>query len=258
MPTTAQYLERFHLALLGELRPRQGRFEFVLKGGGNLRYFHRSVRYSQDIDLDILVGSVETVQDAVDLAMKSRPLRAILTAGNIEIKSYRASKQTQTTQRWTILLEVGLAVADKELALTKIEFAYRTEMFDYQDEIVTEYVPSEIARPHGIRSPLIAHYPAAPAMIQKIRTLVERSKVQSRDIFDLELLLRTNPNVNIRGRVSDDYVRAAISRVYEVTFDAYQSQVVAYLDDDYVNQYDSKDAWLQVQCVVIENLEAML
>lgn len=258
MPKTAQYLERFHLALLGVLRPRQDRFEFVLKGGGNLRYFHHSVRYSQDIDLDIPVGSVETVQDAVEAAMNSRPLRAILTAGNIEIKSYRAAKQTQTTQRWTILLEVGLAVADKGLAPTKIEFSYRPEMFDYQDEIVTEYVPSVIVRPHGIRSPLIAHYPAAPAMIQKIKTLVERSKVQSRDIFDLELLFRMNPKLNIRGRMSDDYVRAAISRVYEVTFDAYQSQVVAYLDDDYVDQHDSKDAWLQVQCAVIDYLEAML
>ena len=45
-------IEVFHLLLLGALPPRPGQHFAVLKGGGNLRFFHASPRYSQDLDFD--------------------------------------------------------------------------------------------------------------------------------------------------------------------------------------------------------------
>ena len=52
-----QVVESFHLALLTALGERGGRDAFVLKGGTNLRFFFDSLCYSEDIDIDVPVGS---------------------------------------------------------------------------------------------------------------------------------------------------------------------------------------------------------
>jgi hypothetical protein len=49
----ARLVERFHLLFLAQLVRRVKPGLFVLKGGCNLRFFHRSIRYSQDMDLDL-------------------------------------------------------------------------------------------------------------------------------------------------------------------------------------------------------------
>ena len=51
----AQVIELFHLAFLQVLQARLDQSRYVLKGGANLRYFFDSVRYSEDIDLDLLL-----------------------------------------------------------------------------------------------------------------------------------------------------------------------------------------------------------
>lgn len=51
----AQVVELFHLAFLQVLQARLDQARYVLKGGTNLRYFFDSVRYSEDIDLDLLL-----------------------------------------------------------------------------------------------------------------------------------------------------------------------------------------------------------
>jgi len=49
----AQVVEVFHIAFLDVLSSRLDPARYVLKGDANLRYFSESVRYSEDIDLDI-------------------------------------------------------------------------------------------------------------------------------------------------------------------------------------------------------------
>jgi hypothetical protein len=54
-PRGRQVIELFHLAFLQVLQARLDQSRYVLKGGANLRYFFDSVRYSEDIDLDLLL-----------------------------------------------------------------------------------------------------------------------------------------------------------------------------------------------------------
>lgn len=49
----AHTIECFHLGFLAVLRTRLDEGRYILKGGANLRYFFASVRYSEDIDLDV-------------------------------------------------------------------------------------------------------------------------------------------------------------------------------------------------------------
>lgn len=43
----------------------------ALKGGCNLRFFFGSVRYSEDMDLDVVVIAKETLKNQVDRLLKS-------------------------------------------------------------------------------------------------------------------------------------------------------------------------------------------
>ena len=47
-----EYVELFHLLFLDQLGRKLDKRFYALKGGANLRFFARSLRYSEDIDLD--------------------------------------------------------------------------------------------------------------------------------------------------------------------------------------------------------------
>ena len=71
--------EFFHLALLRHLATRLSGRAYAVKGDICLRFFHRSPRLSQDIDIDI-VSSVhfKTLQNAVDSILKGQAFAATL------------------------------------------------------------------------------------------------------------------------------------------------------------------------------------
>src|SRR5260370_29389771 len=51
--TEKQAIELFHLLFLQQLGTRVDKGLYALKGGCNLRFFFRSIRYSDDLDLDV-------------------------------------------------------------------------------------------------------------------------------------------------------------------------------------------------------------
>ena len=78
--------EGFHVVLLKALAERlQGR-DWVLKGGTNLRLYFSSIRFSEDIDLDVGKDVAGAMQRAIPAALADgdvqRRLRALgITAG---------------------------------------------------------------------------------------------------------------------------------------------------------------------------------
>jgi hypothetical protein len=61
LPETAAR-EVFHLLFLERLFVASQASQYVLKGGVNLRLFFGSPRYSEDMDLDVVAGSVTTLK----------------------------------------------------------------------------------------------------------------------------------------------------------------------------------------------------
>jgi len=53
-----QAVEIFHMLFLHAFGTRVDKSLYALKGGGNLRFFHKSIRYSEDIDLDVRPGEI--------------------------------------------------------------------------------------------------------------------------------------------------------------------------------------------------------
>mgnify|MGYP003338539853 CR=1 FL=1 len=73
---------------------------------GNLRFFFGSVRYSEDLDLDVQRVPTRTLRGRVDGLLESPRFLNPLRAAGIEISSASAPKQTDTTQRWKLALKV--------------------------------------------------------------------------------------------------------------------------------------------------------
>src|SRR5260221_5480236 len=124
MPFSArQCAEMFHLVFLRALVARgEDKGLFALKGGCNLRFFFQSVRYSEDIDIDVVVVAKDTLKRKVDRLLSAPLVASPLRSQGIEIVETSAPKQTETTQRWKVGLRApGMAVPLR----TKIEFSRR-------------------------------------------------------------------------------------------------------------------------------------
>lgn len=151
--TTAQAIECLQLGFLGVLRTRLDEGRYVLKGGANLRYFFGSVRYSEDIDLDI--NSVEgwKLEDQIDKTLASDTLTIVLRSAGVRILCDQITKpnQTDTTRRWKVQIAAdGLRSSIR----TKIEFSAGNG----EDRFALETVPDDVARPYAMRPPSVQHY----------------------------------------------------------------------------------------------------
>jgi hypothetical protein len=245
--THAQITEFFHVAFLDVLSRRLDPRRYVLKGGVNLRYFYESPRYSEDIDLDLKGVPPWSLEKKVDGVLGSGAIKLILRAGGLEIAEFSKPKQTETTRRWKIAIDVA---GRSEGVRTKVEFSNRNG----EERYALEAVPRRVVEPYALRPPTVQHYTDDVPTEQKVKALAGRSETQARDVFDLDLLLRRS---RLPGGSLDSRIRGeAADRALQLPFAAFRDQVLPFLEPDAVELYDSESAWEQMQTFVAETLEA--
>jgi hypothetical protein len=247
-----QSTELFHIVFLRALAAKgQDKGLVALKGDCNLRFFFGSVRYSEDMDLDVVVIAKDTLKNKVERLLRSPAVTAPLKTHGLTIVEISAPKQTETTQRW----KVGLRGPDDELPIrTKVEFSRRDDI----EGTKFEATDREVLRPYGLTPVLAAHYTTAPATRQKIHALAARTEPQARDVFDLALLLARPDAADLT--LDDDakkWLDAAIDHAMAISFDEYVSQVVAYLEPTHAEVYAGREAWDAMQADVFTRLEAL-
>jgi len=180
--TDKQYVELFHLLFLAQLGRKVDKRFCALKGGCNLRFFFKSPRYSQDMDLDAREIPVHRLQDRVNAILASKPFAQILQVKGIAIEHINDDKQTQTVQRW----KLGLVVPRVERPLpTKIEFSRRS----MSEEAKFEAIDPAIVAMYELQPMMTNHYAKQVAYQQKVQALINRKELQARDVFELDLLL---------------------------------------------------------------------
>jgi len=243
----AQVIELFHLAFLQVLQARLDQARYVLNAGANLRYFFDSVRYSQDIDLDIDGLAPWMLTEKVDGILASSTIDAVLRSSGLAVDGFTKSKQTDTTQRWKVSIAVS---GRREAVRTKIEFSHRNG----ERRHVLEPVAGRIVAPYALRAPTLQHYTVDAATEQKIKALAGRSETQARDVFDLDLLLRRQPLT--AGTIDPQILGHAAQRGLDLPFEAFRDQVLPFLDPEVVELYDSKASWEQMQLFVADTLLA--
>jgi hypothetical protein len=243
-----QAVELFHLVFLRALVSKgDDKSLFALKGGCNLRFYFDSIRYSEDIDIDVVVVAKETLKNKVERLLASPLVRSPLLAKGIEIVDVSSPKQTETTQRW----KAGLRTEGSPVVRTKIEFSRR----DAAAGTAFEPIGRAVLLPYAMTPFLAPHYTTSAAITQKLRALAGRTEPQARDVFDLNLLF-ARPDAS--GLDSSDLeavsLTAAIDRAMSISFDDYASTVLAYLEPSQAEPYRSRTDWELMQDTVVARL----
>lgn len=244
-----QAVEQFHLLFLTQLGARFEKKLYALKGGCNLRFFWKSIRYSEDIDLDVHTIAKETLQKNVRQILDAPGFKRILQAAKLELTSISEPKQTATAQRWKIHLHSEASGADLP---TRIEFSRR----NFDPGIEFGPADSEIIAAYHLRPVIASHYGLETAFNQKIEALISRKETQARDVFDLDFLIQRGAKGSA-VKMDRDSLTKASEITLSVSYDQFLSQVVAYLLPEYHEYYRNRKAWDLIQENVMRTLEAL-
>ncbi len=246
-----QIREVFHLEFLRWFGRKLEGNDYALKGGVNLRFFFKSIRYSEDMDLDIQKVGVERVTKTVTEILASRGFSDSLKSFGIEKvvpPDIAKAKQTKTTQRF----KIHLLTQSGEDLFTKIEFSRR----GFKGSAVIESVSAEILRSYKMAPLLVPHYEASSAIEQKIQALAQRSVLQARDIFDLFLLRsQCEKSQQKRIEVGKAVLKTAYANIFLVEFAQFRESVAAYLGAEDQKTYSSQEVWDEMKLKTADFLE---
>jgi hypothetical protein len=237
-----QQREIFHFLFLERLLKIADVRLFVLKGGVNLRFFFNSPRYSEDMDLDVLGGSVAALKKNGYRILEDPAFARSLAAFDIReliVNDPAKAKQSATTQRF----HARLITTAGDALPTKVEFSRR----GVEREWVTETIDPLIAKPYRRLAFACQHYPARAAALQKISALAHRAEIQARDAFDLYVLwLGGHLPLEVTESVSTAELRRAIDNLSAFTFRDYEGQVLSYLEPDQLERFGCTEMWTEI------------
>ncbi|MEW6086775.1 MAG: nucleotidyl transferase AbiEii/AbiGii toxin family protein [bacterium] len=252
-----QLREIFHIEFLRWLARKVKPDNYVLKGGVNLRFFFKSFRYSEDMDIDVFRIRVDTLKDIV-LKILSAPSfnDSLRTFGCERIipPDIAKAKQTETTQRF----KVHLINSEGIDLFTKIEFSRR----GFKGEIVSEPVSDIVLREYKIPPLMVSHYDISSTILQKVEVLALRSVIQARDIFDLYILSpQHNKNIDISKNLKQFNIslfKKARENIFAIDFSQFRDTVISYLSPNDQAVYNKTTSWDEIRLNVenfIEELE---
>ncbi len=251
MWTPRQSVEIFHLLFLRALGTRVDKTLYCLKGGCNLRFFMKSLRHSEDMDLDVHTMAAGALRDNVNRVLAAPAFLQGLRAQGLDIVRVTAPKQTETTQRWKLTLRLTEAGT---MVPTKIEFSRR----GLDGAAALAPVDPEFVRAYRLYPVLVQHYALSAAFAQKVAALALREQVQSRDVFDLKLLLDASADGHPLPAAATAHLPAAIDNAMAVDYDAFAGQVLAFLEPEYQAHYGQPQAWNALQAQVVDALHALV
>ena len=214
-------------------------------------FFFGSIRYSEDLDLDVSGYPVNRIKELVLGILGSPSL--IDTLRSFGLRDLRppdmtAAKQTETTQRF----EVHLFTKAGEDLFTKVEFSRG----GIDPGAAAELVLESLSRRYGLAPLVVPHYGLTAAIRQKVQALASRTAVQARDIFDLNILLARPGAAEAAASLPESpLLRQAGERIYEVGFDVFRDSVLSCLSLDDRKAYDRPEAWDGLRLRVAEFLE---
>jgi predicted nucleotidyltransferase component of viral defense system len=246
-----QIVELFHLLFVRSLfAGLPDKTRVAIKGGINLRFYFQSVRFSEDLDMDVMSIAKETLENRVDRLLTSTPLLSPLKSRGLVLREISKPKQTDTVQKW----KVGVAALDGSVQeRTKIEFSRRDDVTSAK----FEKVDPAIANAYSIPAFLATHYTAPDAVRQKIHALAGRVVTQPRDVFDLNVLFARPDAPAMLDDEAKTWLEPAVANVEKLTYDQYAALVLAYLEPEHLEIYQSSHTWEAMQLDVIGRLDAL-
>jgi hypothetical protein len=204
-----------------------------LKGGVNLRLFHASERFSEDIDFDLTPArGPQFLTQLRRLLVDPSFRRALLRVGieDLTLSALEGGGSDSAGFKQKVrLIRGGVSLP------TKIEGSYREETAP--EEAVAAPIPqSFVARYRLGNAPIVAGYPAPVAICQKMIALSRRDPPQTRDMYDLDHLITTHSSDIVEmgrrmvlARLTSEQLRRASDTVLAFTRSQFEGQVVEFL-----------------------------
>lgn len=243
-----QIREIFHLEFLRRFARKIKAGLYAIKGGANFRFFFKSIRYSEDMDIDIKGVRADIAKDTVMNILEAADFKNTLKSYGVDDivpPDMSRAKQTETTQRF----KIHLITSSGEDLFTKVEFSRR----GFRGKTVVEDVSDNVLRAYKIAPLVIPHYDGPSAAIQKINALASRAAVQARDIFDLYII---NTRLMADGlSVGGDNIKKAHNNLLEVSFEQFRDTVVSYLAPEEQALYALPARWNEIKLKVVSFLE---
>lgn len=223
--------EYFHLLFLSHLSRRFAGRKWAVKGGICLRFFHRSARLSEDMDVDVDPGiPVSTLSRGVESILGSRAFLSSLVARGIGNLAVRTPKQTATVQRW----KVGLAAGGKRLS-SKLEFSRRRSKMEYSAGI-----PGPATLEAHSMAPFATQYYGPTEMVsQKVSAMASASRTAVRDLLDLDhLLVNCRPDRKKAFQMAGpDAVASAARKARAFSWRDFREEVAPFLSEGIQDLY---------------------
>ncbi|MBL8024447.1 MAG: nucleotidyl transferase AbiEii/AbiGii toxin family protein [Elusimicrobia bacterium] len=245
--------ELFHLHALRQLASRLALRPYAVKGGICLRFFHRSPRLSEDMDIDVSPRlPVRTLRHAVDHILGGPALTAGLRPQGVIGLQFSAPKQTETTQRWKILLTV---MGGTRLS-TRLEFSRRTP-----DIAADRATPTPEILEMAFLPPFVAaHYGPKEMIAQKIRALGSPSRVAARDLFDLHHLYSQFPRTPFQkfDDLTSEERERAVNKANGFSLGDFREQVLPFLPEDLETLYGNPAGFQMMKETVERHLAESL
>ncbi|MCB4791668.1 MAG: nucleotidyl transferase AbiEii/AbiGii toxin family protein [Elusimicrobia bacterium] len=246
-----QVREVFHIEFLRLFGKKIKASSYTLKGGVNLRLFFKSVRYSEDMDLDVSGIQAHALKDAVmNVLQTSSFVHSLTTFGieNIIPPDIAKAKQTQTTQRF----KIHLITSRGEDLFTKIEFSRRGT----SGNAVVQPADSEVLRAYKLSPLIVPHYDTNSAILQKIGALANRTVIQARDIFDLHVLSSQFVPGSIKsGEVDKQAAKKAYDNLFTISFGQFKDTVAGYLSYEDQGVYSNPSVWDEIKLKTAKFIE---
>lgn len=250
MYSNLQQREIFHLSFLRQFAKRIKTNTYSIKGGSNLRFFFKSIRYSEDMDIDIRNIETHKLKEIVMDILMSKTLEISLKAFQIDKivpPNVETAKQTETVQRF----KIHLITFSREDLFTKIEFSKRK----LGDQIEHNSVDAQILYKYKQTPLIIPHYPIDIAIKQKINALIGRATPQVRDIFDIFILhsqLHYGDLNKIVKSYADEKLQLAETIILNTDYNSFKNTVCCYLQEEDRKYYENSSIWEEIQIKVAE------
>lgn len=248
-----QLREIFHLEFLRFLGRKIKVNHYVVKGGANLRFFFKSFRYSEDMDLDVYGVGVEQLKDTVMKILQAPSFQNTLKPFDVErvvAPDISRAKQTETTQRFKIHL---MTSAGEDL-FTKVEFSRR----GFKGKVIVQPVSDIILRVYRLSPLLVPHYDIQSTIMQKIAALATRAVIQARDIFDLYILnSQYKPPKKKEIKMNNVTLTKASENVFEISFEQFRDTVISYLSPEDQIVYNSSSLWDEIKLKVANLIDEL-
>lgn len=247
MLSATEAREAVHILLLRELQDVKDARAVILKGGVNLRLFHGSPRYSEDMDLDGQPDSRLAIRSTIRGIFDDREFAQHL--GRLGLRGVDPregpNKDTETTFRY----KFHVLAAGNQSYGTKVEVSFRIrneaddfELAEPDSERIRRYLPAGEALS-------VQRYGRWAALRQKIEALAGRTRIEARDIFDINMLLGDagRPETDLIEFLARNLERRTLELAHErallLEYPDYESLVVRFLEDRVRARYRSPERW---------------